>query len=98
MIAARVARNAMAADPISLRPIINDLIHTDARSNGVTLLVDRISILRPTRSPLASGEQAFRLWLSDGSKVIQGKWQAILAFRGLSCREHVLILCSCSQA
>jgi hypothetical protein len=88
----------MAKDPISLRPIINDLIHTDARPNGATLLVDRISILRPTRSSLGSGEQAFRLWLSDGSKVIQGKCQATLAFQATGCREHVLIAYSCSQA
>lgn len=55
---------------VSLRPVIDEIIRTRISPAGLVLLVDRIHVV----PILIGGEshEAYRLWLSDGSKIIQG--------------------------
>ena len=62
-----------------LKPVIKELIRTEFCPRTLRLLVDKILI---TRLPKVKGQrkEAYRLWLSDGEKAIQGS-----LFRSMLC-------------
>ena len=53
-----------------LKPVIQEIVRTEVCPTPVTLLVDRVHIV----PYIHDGEetQAYRIWLSDGEKSIQG--------------------------
>ncbi|KAL9117507.1 MAG: hypothetical protein Q9187_005954 [Circinaria calcarea] len=62
----------MAHDTIRtpLRPVIRELVRTGVCQGPLRLLVDRIHVAR-LRGSGSAGREAYRLWLSDGEKLIQ---------------------------
>ena len=61
---------AKPQDTVELKPVIKDIIRTKFCERACQFLVDRIHVV----PFVVDGEevQAYRLWLSDGQKSIQG--------------------------
>ena len=65
-----------------IKPIIEEIIRTEVCFSNIRLEVDRIDII-PVPTPDSSEErQAFRLWLGDGEKTIQGNGSPFLYLIG----------------
>ena len=58
---------------LELKPIIKEIVRTQVCFPNVRLLVDKISIVTLNKLDAHSGNEAFRLVLSDGEKSIQGQ-------------------------
>lgn len=54
----------------SLKPIIGEIARTEVCFPSIKLLVEKISLENVSKTESFYG--AFRLWLSDGEKCIQG--------------------------
>lgn len=57
---------------LALKPVIKELARTQVCFPDVKLLVDRISIVTLPMTELSKENQAYRLYLTDGEKTIQG--------------------------
>ena len=66
-----VTRITPLDDPGTLEPAIRELIRTEVCSKPLRLLVDKITIVRLSQLESQKSE-TYRLWLSDGEKIIQG--------------------------
>jgi hypothetical protein len=56
---------------VDLRPSIQELIRTQVYPETLILLIDRVHIVPISRD--GRNREAYRLWLTDGEKGIQGK-------------------------
>ncbi|MCJ1334894.1 hypothetical protein MMC09_000159 [Bachmanniomyces sp. S44760] len=65
-----VEEDELAPKPHQLKPIIKELIRTNICPDHPLFLLDRLKVLSPPNVKNKS-LQAYRLWLSDGQKVIQ---------------------------
>jgi hypothetical protein len=57
---------------VVLKPVIKELARTQVCFPDIKLLVDRISIVTLSTKEQSQENQAYRLFLSDGEKIIQG--------------------------
>lgn len=57
---------------LALKPVIKELARTQVCFPDIKLLVDRISIVTLSLNEQSKENQAYRLYLSDGEKTIQG--------------------------
>lgn len=57
---------------ITLKPIIKELVRTQVCFPNLKLLIDKVSIVVLPKHEHASGNEAYRLFLTDGEKTIQG--------------------------
>ena len=57
---------------LALKPVIKELARTQVCFPDIKLLVDRISIVTLSTNGQSKENQAYRLYLSDGEKIIQG--------------------------
>ena len=64
---------------VELKPVIKEIIRTQY-CPPLQLLVDRIHIIR--YGPAEHGPGAYRLWLSDGEKSIQGRSLCATSLQG----------------
>lgn len=56
-----------------LKPIISELVRTQVCFPNLKLLVDRISVVTLSSSEQSKSTKAYRLYLTDGEKSIQGR-------------------------
>ena len=59
------------ASEFALKPVIRELVRTGVHPPFLKLLVDKILIVPQVRKD-GTSSQAYRVWLSDGEKSIQG--------------------------
>ena len=57
---------------LSLKPIIQELVRTQVCFSNLKLLVDRITTVIVPEADELSGNEAYKLVLTDGEKTIQG--------------------------
>lgn len=57
-----------------LKPIIKEVVRTQVCFPNLRLLVDRISVITLPANEQGSGNEAYRLCLTDGKKTIQGQY------------------------
>ena len=83
--------------PRILKPVIKELVRTEVYPPSLELLVDRITIV-PNIKDKKGMLEAFRVWLNDGDKCIQGKRLAgIDALYGcLKASDHNVCVWRCS--
>lgn len=55
-----------------IKPIIKELVRTQVCFPNIKLLVDKISIVKVPSDTEGSGLEAYRLYLTDREKTIQG--------------------------
>ena len=55
-----------------LKPVIKELVRTEVHPPFLELLVDKILIVSNVKAK-GGNTEAFRIWLSDGEKSIQGR-------------------------
>ena len=55
-----------------VKPIINELVRTQVCFPNIKLLVDRIFTVEVPSAPESSGLKAYRMYLTDREKTIQG--------------------------
>lgn len=55
-----------------IKPIIKELVRTQVCFPNITLLVDKISIVKVPSTTESSGLEAYRMYLTDREKTIQG--------------------------
>ena len=55
-----------------IKPIIKELVRTQVCFPNITLLVDKISIVKVPSATESSGLEAYRMYLTDREKTIQG--------------------------
>lgn len=71
--AQRSARDRHDEDSISyIKPIIKELVRTQVCFPNIKLLVDRISTLKVPSATESPGLEAYRMYLTDREKTIQG--------------------------
>ena len=58
---------------LKLKPVLREMVRTGVLVPKVTLLVDKIIIARVPTSPDSTPMEAYRMYLTDGEKSIQGK-------------------------
>ena len=56
----------------TLRPVIKELVRTQVRFPNLKLLVDKVTVVVLPEQENAAGNKAYRLFLTDGEKMIQG--------------------------
>lgn len=64
--------NEELSDPLVLKPVIKELARTQVCFPDIKLLVDRISIVTLSTNEQLKENRAYRLYLSDGEKTVQG--------------------------
>lgn len=64
-----------------LKPIIEELVRTQVCFPNLKLLVDRLSVVTLPPTEQSARNKAFRLYLSDGEKSIQGRLISPLLYR-----------------
>lgn len=67
---ARASRDEHSASYI--KPIIKELVRTQVCFSNIKLLVDKISIVKVPSGAESSGLEAYRMYLTDREKTIQG--------------------------
>ena len=65
---------------LTLKPVIREMVRTGVIVPKVTLLVDKIIIVQLSTSADSSSVIAYRMYLTDGDKSIQGKYISIIGF------------------
>lgn len=86
---------ANAADfkpDLILKPIIRELARTQVCFPNLKFLVDRISIVTLPRREQATENEAYRLYLTDGEKSIQGRSNIPLPCSKLSADKILAVL------
>ena len=61
-------------DPHTLKPVIKELVRTQVCFPNLKLLVDKVTIVVLPEHRNAAGNEAYRLFLTDGEKTIQGMY------------------------
>ena len=56
----------------ALKPIIKELVRTQVCFPNLKLLIDKVSIVALPKNEHTTGAEAYRLFLTDGEKTIQG--------------------------
>ena len=56
----------------TLKPLIKELVRTQVCFPNLKLLVDKVTIVVLQEHETAAGNEAYRLFLTDGEKTIQG--------------------------
>lgn len=56
----------------TLKPVIKELVRTQVCFPNLKLLVDKVSIVVLQGNQTTTGKEAYRLFLTDGEKTIQG--------------------------
>ena len=68
-----LARTSHDEDSASyIKPIIKELVRTQVCFPNIKLLVDKISIVKVSSATESSGLEAYRMYLTDREKTIQG--------------------------
>ena len=65
-----------------LKPVIRELVRTQVCFSDLKLLVDRISIVTLPATEHTTLNQAYRLYLTDGERSIQGTYILHIAWAG----------------
>ena len=58
----------------TLKPVIKELVRTQVCFSNLKLLVDKVSIVILPENQNTTSHEAFRLFLTDGEKTIQGMY------------------------
>lgn len=67
---------------LSVKPVIQELVRTQVCFPNLKLLVDRIAVVTVPDVDELSGNEAFKLTLTDGEKTIQGELDSDMAYMG----------------
>lgn len=65
---------------LSVKPVIHELVRTQVCFPNLKLLVDKIVVVTLPDVDELSGNEAYKLTLTDGEKTIQGTFQATARF------------------
>ena len=88
----RLARTDTDLDlELSLNPVIQELVRTQVCLPNLKLLVEQLVVVTLPELDELSGNEAYKLTLSDGDKTIQGVWRPLLPDSSLSlmcCHQH----------
>lgn len=69
---ARASHEYDEDSPSYIKPIIKELVRTQVCFPNIKLLVDRISVVKVSSATESSGLEAYRMYLTDREKTIQG--------------------------
>ena len=73
------ARASHDEDSVSyIKPIITELVRTQVCFPNIKLLVDKISVVKVPSATESSGLEAYRMYLTDREKTIQGLYACYL--------------------